>query len=583
MMLGREHELVEIKGDPRAVPLLDKSAQQPEIDLLLDIKEPTSSPLLDLAKTEIYQIRAVNVITGFSLMSGPASILEANVAKGSTFAMTSLMALGIAGGIAGAYRARREIAKEREKVIRLNKELFLMLNVAADQWDDWQRKLNPRVSADDKDDNVIDEKEQSATSQHSEREYFRLVTEIQLAIASPINALKNVRVEEENEQQTDQAKRKYTTDIERMSNVVQAYVKHRDSSAGKKEKKLWKLLKKKKIKRKDRTLQNYFLDYSSASQAKDYFHGHSERQKDAYQSNMAKLKKLLSSMEENQMIVMDTEYYNSKNLFLVCLQDIHHLTEAFNKRYAESQGNMQNVRLLKNFLDPTSEAYAAVVKKIKAVYKNHAAAIDNLWNNELRPLIETVDDNFKNLFNDETKDIPDMTPTLFGDHGSFRQFWRQIELHDQKATPINLDQQIYRGGKANHTSMGLVGFGVVTGLFTTGKGLYAAAIALGAVPLGTIEVVCIVGAIAIALMLLCLYCNYHTQKAQNNRDILLRQLEDGLTRVLTKKTPDKAQELAATPLLSASIFMMPSPPRASSSSEASRTRTPTAAAGPAQP
>ncbi len=484
--------------------------------------KPSLAHLLDLDPSEKKYISLMNVISGFSLMSGPTSVIEANITSVTMLTtLGSVGALGIVGGVAGAYHAHQQISTEQEKIIRLNKEFFIMLNIAADKYQEWQKKLE---------------------SAALEKEYYDFLFEIQLAISLPETELKNIKVREDNHKETDQANAKYTADIYKMDARVKEYAKHRFSAEGKEELKLWELLKEKNIQREDKLLQNYFINYSSSREAKEYYNDLGEEHRENYENAVKKIKNVLKEMERNRELDDDEEYKNSKILLIELLEQLYDVGKAYSKRIkALDKGFRASAQVKVIFyLETINQAFSIISNKINPGYKSKLSFFDS----DLIPLIEKIENTLNCLFNEKTKGIPDMTPQLFGENGSFRHYWRDLENktfhHDGEALPLNLDQNIYRGGeKPSYTTMGIFGAGIATGLFTAGKGLYVAAVALGACAISATGIGLVVGAIALALTLVCLYCYYKSQKAQNNRNVLAKRLEHARILMLSKM-PKKA-------------------------------------------
>lgn len=98
------------------------------------MQEVPFQSLLKMSAGEKRQIRAANVICGFSCLSGLIGLAEyaLNVlalAQGFSLGLVSLVGAGY-----GWYYANKRIIQEKQKIDHLHKELFLILNDAADKY-----------------------------------------------------------------------------------------------------------------------------------------------------------------------------------------------------------------------------------------------------------------------------------------------------------------------------------------------------------------------------------------------------------------------------------------------------------------
>lgn len=503
------------------------------------------SPLLDLCDTEKAYVSIMNIITGFSLLSGPASAVEANIAIVPTVSIVgSISAIGVLGGIAGAYRANKQIKAEQEKITRLNKELFLMFNIAADKYKEWKEVF----SADSKSSGHL--KVNSEKSDKLEKEYYSLLKQMQISISSSSAKVQHYKLDAGNENETNLEKHNYTSDVYKMGHMVQQYVKHRESNEGVGEKTLWELLKKNNIHKSEGCLQDFFLNYNNEAQAREFFHGKRKNDKDKYKKDVQKIESLLATLVKENQILNQEEYSNSMRVFVDLLKDLYDVASVITKKTLLNAASSARVSVAVMFyLEPLTAAYKTITNNIKSG-AIHKGTLDTIWNKGLLPLIEEVEYNIRFIYTPETKVIPEQSSAIFGENGTFRQFWRKLPstpyVHHGESIPVNLDQSIYRAGdKPSYTSMGVFGVGVATGLFTTGKGLYIAAVALGAVALSSTGIGLIVAAVAVSLTLLGMYCYYRSQKAQNNRDILLEKLKESRLLMLAATKPANASPVSS--------------------------------------
>jgi hypothetical protein len=537
---------------------------------------PYTSPLLDMSAKEAALMSSLNVIGGFAFLSGPAAGIEQAVANADVIVpaaatVSAIGVLGVVGGIVGARRAYSQVSAEQERIIRLNKEFFLLFNIAADRYKKWEEAKakcsGPASASPSKYEAKGSLSSAVLEAKRLEDEFYNIVTDIQMAATTATGRFRSVRMLEQNDSK-DLMRRTYSTEVYTMGAVIAEYEKHRSSKAGKEEAQLWKTLKENKVYRKDNKLQDFFLDYSSASQVKEFFHGQNRDDKKAHDENVKKLEAALSKAERQQVSLLhDAVYLKNKKGLINSLKQLACVAEQYGRKLEDNDpgGGTLDRKKMAFYYAPLNKLYEDLLQKISEDCPESKQAVRDSWR-ALLPLIQKVEDNF-NLMKSGVKDVPGQTSRLFGANGTFRQFWRQLPSKtcqhpdSGEVIPLNFEQNIYRGGKApDRTNYAFLGIGVAGGLYATGKGLYVAAITLGAVSIGTMGFGLIVGAAVFALTLLSLYCYKKVKKLQSDRSVLAQNLRDARIRAFSTIRNDLAKAATTT---SANKGMFPPAPAGS--------------------
>lgn len=93
-------------------------------------------PMFNITTKEIWYHRLTKALLAYSYISGLAGSMVEWVAEVSALMQVSfLAAIGVGGVMIGAVLAYWEVRSEQDKIMRLNKELFVLLNMASDIYD----------------------------------------------------------------------------------------------------------------------------------------------------------------------------------------------------------------------------------------------------------------------------------------------------------------------------------------------------------------------------------------------------------------------------------------------------------------
>lgn len=509
----------------------------------IPLKKENKSSLLHLSATEKAQIIALNVIGGFTMASGMPGVVETvaeeipsvvdwignNLAAGlhlgaaGTVGIASIGGLGVVGMAAGAYFANEEINNELDTIIRLNKTLFIMFNIAADRlaaWKTMERKTDDAIIERKLADVPISEtpdaqakrlnelKTIKAPAKKLKDDYYEALKQIHCAVS-------NYSVERPFTDQDNHCLR--------MQAIIEDYARHRASNLGKHENELWgKLKANNAIGHVNSSLTAYFLDYTNEKQVKEHFHGQHKKEASNFLSSGINLQKIVESLRQ---------YYSGE-----ALKEYEKLLRAFHPELRKLYTAVKKVLPF----DPAAveEKYNAIQVFINRqdveIPADIAQALHDVWEDRFFPLCETILRNKTYLGNANTRAIIDSTHQIFGSSGTFRQFWQQLptktyKLYNQNLEkPLNFESEIHHGGENPSTKaqMIFVGSGWL-GLYGTGHGLYVAAIALGAAALSATVAGLIVSAAALGLVLIGLALYRRTQTMHASREVLATKLETG--------------------------------------------------------
>lgn len=491
-------------------------------------------PLLDVTRTEKAQISASKLISGFSILSGATNFVNERIPGVSTVVqVSSVGGLGLVGVISGGVQAYYEITEEQSKAIKLNKELFFMFNVAADKLTA-VREAKKKFAHDEK----------NITSLLLQEQYHEYISEIHARLSSAKSTQKEEKIEKLAHLNADEKHAPRALDRSpehnRIHGIIREYVIHRRESN---ELKLWEALKHNNIYAQDAQLANFFVEFNSEEEVKNHFNQQRENERAEFLENMVNYRAILQAFTADNVAEKES-------------------LEKLTQLRADLINKLDHIHDGGNFHDKKDVHIRDHLKDLKQLHHNILNLLNEDSKHKLRhaasQLIDTLNSVSNNTANKRILLQDGITNTsngIFGEEGSFRNFWRELPSktyrpRNTEEISLNFEQNIYRGGKSlTAPTLGLAWAGTAVGLFYTGKGLYMTAVALGAAGMGTMGLGILVGALAIALALMCTYLYYKTAKIQDDRAQLYTRLNVGRSCLfVSERNAKPIMDIAARPV-----------------------------------
>lgn len=469
--------------------------------------EPSYEPLLTLGWKEEACIVTSAAVCGLgqaSVVFGAAEMVTAQFA-----ALTAAAALGEVvtfGGVAGigivgnAYKAYKQVVEEQEKIINLNKELFILFNLAADKYD--------KIPLDKKEDVFSDER------------YRDIISEIYHALSIDKKHAELINNKFKNKTC------KTPDDIKHLHLIIKRYATHRKGSV---EKELWDTVLRDNFNLAGEHYINHFLKFNDVKSAIKYFYQEKQKRTDEYQTHVAELRDLLRGKEEKAV----SEFNRNLDELLRIANNYGH--SVFHAKKDGVSSAMCVEAKEQSSIESEAELFYSEFKKAEANLKLVLEAISSeelkgdlnkIWQFNISPLVEGVGEHLRNLPK-SIKAIQHTREIFNPKNGTFRQFCQGMRGQEvEESIPLNLEKLLPR----SRATPALLPIGMVSavafyGLYTTGKGLYLASIALGAAALSSTVLGLIVVGVALGLTLLAAYCYYRAQKNQMQR----KELTDSLS------------------------------------------------------
>lgn len=469
-------------------------------------KPAEQDPLLDVSPREKAHIAISNLISGFSILSGASNFIADNVAKVPTLVQAgAFTGLGIVGGVVGGVQTYKEIDAEKDKALKLNKELFLIFNLAADKL--ILLKNSEKIQPENQEHKLLSDA------------YHTCLTQIHAALSSPSTVKREDDIDRRMEKiasikldiKSLPRVMRYSPEHNRINGIIAEYVEHRKKSA---ELKLWENLKINNISSVDAQLANFFVDFQSEKQIRSYFKRQRKSEREEFILQMKSYKQNLDYLEVKHLKKAET-----LNTFNTLRAEITSLLALVydDGNFQESQAGISSLFLKFRRLKYMHEDLIRLLNQdFKCSLQKPAAKLIDTIN-----LVTTNDFIKRTLLQ---PGVADMFNNIFNEKGTFREFWRELPNKifttqlDEKIS-LHFEQLIYRGGKPpTIIKQGVLGLGVTVGLFYTGKGLYASALALGAAGIGSLGMGILVGALALGLALMCVYFYRKAHQTQSDRE-----------------------------------------------------------------